>query len=65
MTRRLRLLKVIVQPVVVIDDGDSLLEQVADPVVVSAADWPTYATEGFARSFEALRREVEGDVEPS
>jgi hypothetical protein len=56
---RLRLLKVICQPVFVVDDGENLLEQAAEPVVVPAAEWPTYPTEGFARSFEILRVQME------
>ncbi len=56
---KLRLLKVIVQPVFVIDDGDSLTEQAAEPQVVSARDWPTYATGPFVEAFETLRQQVE------
>lgn len=62
---KLRLLKVICQPVFVIDDGESLTEQTAEPVVVSAADWPTYATTAFAAGFEALRQQVEGVQAPA
>lgn len=40
MTFRLRLVKVIVTPVFVLDDGDSLTEQPAQPVEVPAARWP-------------------------
>ena len=57
---KLRLLKVICQPIFVLDDGENLTEQAAEPVSVPAAEWPTYPTEAFARSFETLRREVEG-----
>ena len=56
---KLRLLKVICQPVFVLDDGTNLLEQAAEPVVVAAADWPTYATKEFAESFAALQAQVE------
>ena len=38
----LRLLKVIVQPVFVFDDGESLVEQIAEPLVVPAAEWPAF-----------------------
>lgn len=43
---RLRLLKVVVQPVFVLDDGDTLTEQVADPFTVPAAAWRDFADEG-------------------
>ena len=35
---RLRLLKVIIQPVFVVDDGESLVEKPSDPVTVNPAD---------------------------
>jgi hypothetical protein len=49
----LRLLKVIVQPIYVIDDGD-LTEQAAQPIEVSAVDWPT-----FPEKLEAERKTQE------
>ena len=61
MNKKLRLLKVNVQPVFVIDDGETLSEQAAQPVTVSAEDWPTYPTEGFARAEEILKHQVEDD----
>lgn len=38
----LRLLKVIVQPVFAVDDGTTLTETAAEPLVVSAAEWHDY-----------------------
>lgn len=55
---KLRLLKVIVQPVFVLDDGESLTEQVAEPVAVPPSEWPTYPTEGFARGVAALSEQL-------
>lgn len=40
MNRRLRLVKVVVQPFYVVDDGDTLTEANAQPLSVAAADWP-------------------------
>jgi hypothetical protein len=57
---KLRLLKVVVQAVFVLDDGETLSETTAEPVVVPANEWPTYPTEGFAQAFESLRQQVEG-----
>ncbi len=62
---QLRLLKVIVQPVFVVDNGETLLEQVAEPVPVSAADWPGYATGAFLDAFAQLRAQVEGPPAPA
>jgi hypothetical protein len=64
MKRRLRLLKVIVQPVFVVDDGETLSEVNAQPLVVGAAEWDEWATSGFDEAFETLRREVESGEEP-
>lgn len=58
--KKLRLLKVICQPVFVIDDGESLVEQSTTPIEVPAAEWPTFATGRFAEGFEQLRAQVEG-----
>lgn len=59
---KLRLLKIIVQAVFVVDDGDSLVEQPAQPVEVPAAEWPTFATGRFAEGVEQLRAQVEGSA---
>lgn len=58
---KLRLLKVICQPVFVIDDGEGLVEQPTQPVEVPAAEWPTFATGRFAEGVEQLRAQVEGE----
>lgn len=52
-----RLLKVIVQPVFIVDDGE-LIEVPADPVSVPAKAWPDYPTTGFATAFEALKDQI-------
>lgn len=59
MTPRLRLLKVIVQPIFVIDDGNTLTEYASAPVDVSPQEWPTFAKDRFAQGMEALRRQIE------
>jgi hypothetical protein len=52
--KRLRLVKVVCQPVFVVDDGESLAEQVAQPIEVGAADWP-----GIVARLEADRAQHE------
>lgn len=55
---KLRLLKVIVQPVFVLDDGEGLVEQIAQPVSVNPLDWPGYATGPFADELAKLKEQV-------
>lgn len=62
--RKLRLLKVIVQPVFVVDDGEQLVEQSAEPVVVSPADWPTFATTTFLEGFAQLQEQLGTEDSP-
>jgi hypothetical protein len=59
----LRLLKVIVQPVFAIDDGDTLTETSAEPIVVSPSDWPTYATTRFIEACDKLQAELDEAVD--
>jgi hypothetical protein len=63
MSKKLRLLKVLVQPVFVLDDAEAgLTEVVAEPVTVSAQEWMTYPSTGFSEAFQALREQL--DAEP-
>lgn len=63
MSKRLRLLKVIVQPVFVVDDPDEgLSELIAQPIEVPAPEWPTFATGRFAEATAELRANIEGDA---
>jgi hypothetical protein len=59
-TPRLRLVKVVTQATFVLDDGESLVEQVANPVTVNANEWPTYATGRFQEQVTALEAELNG-----
>jgi hypothetical protein len=47
VSRRVRLLKVIVQPVFVLDDGQSITEVPVEEHVIPASEWPTYSSERF------------------
>lgn len=51
-----RLLKIVVQATLVEDDGENLSEQVAEPVVVKAADWPEFPAR-LAADLEKLNAE--------
>ncbi len=51
--KRLRLVKVIVQPVFVVDDGTTLTEQIAQPASVNPADWADYPSALAASTAQA------------
>ena len=57
---RLRLVKVVTQATFVLDDGESLVEQVANPVTVTANEWPGYANGRFLDQVAALEAELSG-----
>lgn len=57
-TPRLRLVKVVVQATLVLDDGESLTEHVTSPVTLSASEWPTYATETFPEQLTLLEQQL-------
>jgi hypothetical protein len=48
-TKRLRLLKVAVQPTFVLEDNDTLTEVKHGVIEIPAAEWPTYSSERFPR----------------
>jgi hypothetical protein len=49
VSRRLRLVKVAVQPFFVLDDGETITEVDHGTTVIPAAEWPTYSSERFPR----------------
>lgn len=51
-TPKLRLIKVLVQPVLVLDDGKTIEEVDHPAIVIPADEWPTYSSERFPREIE-------------
>jgi hypothetical protein len=49
MSRQVRLVKVLVQPVFVLDDGQNISEVPIEEHVIPASEWPTYSSERFPR----------------
>ena len=64
MTGRLRLVKVIVQPVLVWDDGETLTEVTAPPATIQASNWIDYSLEthlsDIASQIESQEKESHG-----
>lgn len=59
--KRLRLVKVLVQPVIVVDDGETLTEQPVQPIAVEAADWPTFPTRGLPAAIADLEAKLNAE----
>jgi hypothetical protein len=60
LSKQLRLLKVAVTPVFVVDDGDTLTELALNPptIVVSAQEWPGFAEGRFLDLVEDITNQV-------
>lgn len=70
MSRKLRLVKVIVQPHFVFEDDEGeLTEEIADPVTVPAKGWPDFVETGFATAQDAFEKKLiesqQAEDEPS
>ena len=54
---RVRVVSYLVQPHLVLDDGDTLTPLAVQPITVTAADWPQ-VQEMCARAIEALQAQL-------
>ena len=61
---RLRLVKVIVQPVFVVDDGDNVTEIEHSAIAIPAADWPTYSGERFPAEVAEWQKQLNAPAVP-
>lgn len=64
MSPRIRLVKVIVQPVFVLDYGDRIEEIDHPPVLVPEADWPTYSNIRFPREVGEWQKRLDTESLP-
>ena len=58
---KLRLVKVIVQPVFVLDHGDRIDEVEQPAITIPAADWPTYSGERFPAEVKAWQERIDAE----
>lgn len=64
MSKKLRLVEVRVQPVFMVDDGESLTALEHPVMVIPAPEWPTYSSERFPRETAAFAAQLEsGELE--
>lgn len=59
---KLRLVKVLVQPVFVLDDGENVTELEHPAVAIPAAEWPTYSSERFPAEVEAWQKQIDAQA---
>ena len=62
--RKLRLVKVLVQPVFVLDDGETVTELEHGAIAIPAAEWPTYSSERFPAEVAAWQTQIDAEVAP-
>lgn len=56
--KQLRLVKVVVQPVFVLDDGEDISEIEHPAITIPASEWPAYSGERFQREVEAWQKQL-------
>lgn len=59
---KLRLVEVVIQPVVMIDDGTSLRPIEHQPVAIPADLWPTYSSERFPQELAAWEAHINAEA---
>jgi hypothetical protein len=64
VSKRIRLVKVAVQPHFVIDDGETITEIEHPVTMIPAAEWPTYSSERFAREVEEWQERLDLEDAP-
>ena len=62
---RVRLVKVIVQPVFVLDDGTTIVEVDQPPIAIPAIEWPTYSGDRFPREVAEWQARLDADPPPT
>lgn len=63
MSVKVRVIGVVVQPVLVVDDGVDLTPIPVDSKQISAKEWPTYAASGFKADIAALQARLNEEAE--
>ncbi|MGP0048791.1 MAG: hypothetical protein ACLPZR_08095 [Solirubrobacteraceae bacterium] len=62
---QLRLVKVIVQPVFVLDHGTHIEEIEHPAVAIPSQDWPTYSSERFPAEVKAWQSQLDAEARAS
>lgn len=58
---KVRLIKVHVQPVFVLDDGENLTDLPHPPITIPAAEWSTYSNERFPAEMAEWQAQLDAE----
>lgn len=56
---RMRIVRWVVQPIVMADDDENLTEISVQPLVIPHAKWPEFTTVGWKEAVDQLRQQIE------
>jgi hypothetical protein len=59
-----RIVRVVVTPDVVIDDGENLIPQQVQPMTVLWRDWPTFAVGGLQDALNKMQAQLDAQTTP-
>jgi hypothetical protein len=59
--KRVRLIKVLVQPVLIVDDGETLVELDHPAIAIPAEQWSAYSSERFPRELAEFEKQLNGE----
>lgn len=62
MSKRIRLVKVAVQPFFVLDDGENITEIEHGATVIPANEWPAYSSERFPAEVKAWQAQLDAEA---
>lgn len=61
---RVRIISVMVQPNIVLDDGENLTPQPVKPLTVLWRDWPEFAARGLQEALQQMQEQIQKQIEP-
>ena len=62
MNKKIRLIKVVVQPFFVLDDGENIIELEHQATVIPASEWLAYSSERFPREVAEWQARLDAEV---
>jgi hypothetical protein len=60
-----RIIQIVVQPQIVIDDGEDLIPQPVQPMTVLWRDWPAFAAGGLQDALDKMQTQLDAQTQPT